>query len=228
MVASWRENSTWKCKISLRRSLDFEIIESRELTHETLTEVHRALTLTHRILGTHRYVIRLIKSAKAERVLDLGCGKGDLLVAIRSATGAQVVGVDIAGLTARPGCTAFVLNAVHDPLPEADVATALFLTHHLSEEDVIRLIQNVRRTCRRLIVVDLVRHRLPLVLFRVFLAPWLPPINAADGATSIRRAFTFEEFQALVERALAGTRSRVKSHMGWAKTRMVFDMEFLE
>lgn len=203
-------------------------MESGGLKPETLSDVHRALTLTHRLLGTHHDIVSLMKSAKPSRVLDLGCGQGDLLVAIRAATGAEVVGVDLAELAPRAECTVLKRDAVNDPLPPADIATALFLTHHLSNDDVIRLIRNVRRTCRRLIIIDLVRHRLPLVLFRMFLAPWLPPINAADGATSIRRAFTFQEFHALIQQALAGTPGTVNSHLDWARTRMVFDIKFLD
>jgi hypothetical protein len=82
------------------------------------------------------------------------------------------------------------------------VAISLFTAHHLSEEELAGLIVNVSRSCRRLILLDLVRHRAPLALFRVFVAPWLCRMNAQDGATSIRRAYTAEEMRRVEETAL--------------------------
>ena len=67
------------------------------------------------------------------------------------------------------------------------------MTHHLTDEDVIRLIHNVRRSCRRLIILDLVRHPLPAFLFRILVAPFVHRISAADGMHSFRRAFTAED-----------------------------------
>jgi hypothetical protein len=73
-----------------------------------------------------------------------------------------------------------------------------------------RLIRNVSRSCRRFILLDLVRHPVPLVLFRVFVAPLLSRINALDGQTSIRRAFTAMELRGVVERALTTNGRPVK------------------
>jgi len=50
----------------------------------------------------------------------------------------------------------------------------------------VALIRNVGRSCRRFILLDLVRHRLPLALFRLFVAPLASPIVAIDGRISIR------------------------------------------
>ncbi len=117
-----------------------------------------------------------------------------------------VVGVDLRP----PGAHALPFpilraDAANEPLPEADVAISNWLAHHLSEDDFISLIRNVGRSCRRFIVFDLVRSRLPLVLFRTFIAPFLTAVNAADGCTSIRRAFTPDEMLAIVRKALEGT-----------------------
>jgi hypothetical protein len=89
-------------------------------------------------------------------------------------------------------------DAVHDRLPSADVAYSLCLAHHLSEEELVALIRNVRRSCRRFIVIDPVRHWLPLGLFRAFVAPFFSWVAAADGTTSIRRAYTPDEMKRIV------------------------------
>jgi hypothetical protein len=55
------------------------------------------------------------------------------------------------------------------------------------------------------VILDLVRHRVPLALFSAFAPLCLPRLNTLDGRQSIRRAHTPEEFRALVARAVAET-----------------------
>jgi hypothetical protein len=102
-------------------------------------------------------------------------------------------------------------NAVTDPLPDADVAVCLMMAHHLSEIDLAGLIQNVSRSCGRLLLLDLVRHPMPLWLFRMFMAPMLGRINALGGQTSIRRAYTAPEMNSIVTGALHGVQRMVRS-----------------
>jgi hypothetical protein len=80
----------------------------------------------------------------------------------------------------------------------------MHLGHHLSTDDLIRLIRNVGRYCRRFILLDLVRHPLPLALFRTFLAPLVCAIDAEDGQRSIRRSYTREELREIAATALSG------------------------
>ncbi len=79
--------------------------------------------------------------------------------------------------------------------------------HHLTLEEIVALIRNVGRTCRRFVIQDLIRHPLPLVLFTVFLCPLIGREAAVDGRQSIRRAFTPAEFAEMVRTAIAGTRA---------------------
>ena len=95
-------------------------------------------------------------------------------------------------------------SVTSDALPRADVAMSVCLAHHLTDDQFVALIRNVGRSCPRFIILDLVRSPLPLALFRVVAPLVLPPVNVADGALSIRRAFTAAEFRALVSRALNG------------------------
>ena len=97
------------------------------------------------------------------------------------------------------------LDAVREVLPRADVAVSVCLVHHLRDEEFVEMIRNVGRTCRRFVILDLVRHRVPLALFSAFGPLCLPRVNVLDGRQSIRRAYTPEEFRALIARAVAGT-----------------------
>jgi hypothetical protein len=135
--------------------------------------------------------------------MDIGCGRGGLLKQIRRRLPVETVGVDL-----RPSPGVIPLNAVHDPLPEADVAFAVYMVHHLDEADVVNLIRNVRRSCRRFIILEVVRHPAPLWLYRAFIAPLVPKVNAIDGARSVERGFTARELNALVRQAVGGDRFR--------------------
>jgi hypothetical protein len=85
------------------------------------------------------------------------------------------------------------------------VAYSTYVAHHLCDVDVVRMDRNVGRSCRRLILLDVVRCWVSLALFRMGIVPFVSRITAADGRTSIRRTYAPRELSALVARALAGT-----------------------
>ncbi len=177
------------------RSLETEILETTPLPVAVVDRVHRDLTRLHRLLGDTRQVIRCIQSdpLPVRRVLDIGCGHGGVLDDVRRRLLVDVVGVDLHPPDHSP-VPIVRADAVRDCLPKADVAYSICVAHHLAEGEVAALICNVGRSCRRFILVDLVRHWLPLTLFRTFVAPFLSRVAGADGIVSVRRAFTPGEF----------------------------------
>jgi len=100
-----------------------------------------------------------------------GCGQGALLVEIRKRLGAEVIGFDLRPAPSDSPVPIIAGNAVTYRLPEADVTVCVVTAHHLSETELAGLIANVSRSCDRFILLDLVRHRVPLALFRISLAP---------------------------------------------------------
>jgi 2-polyprenyl-3-methyl-5-hydroxy-6-metoxy-1,4-benzoquinol methylase len=192
------------------RCKDVEILDEVDMPAAVVAQIYRELRMVNFWLGNTGALLALLeRAADAEvapvrRVLDIGCGQGALLVAIREKLGLEVVGMDLRPAPAEAPVRIVTGNAVTDPLPEADVTICMMMAHHLSEAELGALIGNVARSCRRFIVLDLVRHPVPLALFRVFVAPLLGRINAADGKTSIRRAYTAREMRRIVDGALAG------------------------
>ena len=185
-----------------------EIMDDPNVPDDVWEKFHRDLSRLERVLGCHRTVIRALRDDQrpAESVLDIGCGNGMLLRKIRQDLGVAVTGIDLrAPRNPEQDITIMETDAVREPLPLADVAVSVYLVHHLSERGIVDLIRNVGRTSRRLILLDLVRHWLPLVLFRVFLGPLFGSIVHADGCQSIRRAYTPGELRTLVEEALGGS-----------------------
>ena len=214
----------------MKRSFDPEIIDDPNLPEETLSLVYRDLTRTHRFLGNIRaLVLALRRNAKPlRRVLDIGCGRGELLLEIRRKMGVEAIGVDVRVADAfRPGVPIIQADAVRDPLPPCDVALAVCVAHHLADEHLVEMIQNVGRFSKRFVILDLVRHPLPLLLFRCFVAPFVHWINAADGVSSIRRSYTPVELESLVRLALQGSAGTYRHSVGPLYIRQIVDISYL-
>jgi SAM-dependent methyltransferase len=207
----------------------FEILDTPEIPDECAGKTYRELARIHRWLGDTRCIRRAIAAdpLPVRRILDVGCATGVVLERLQSKLRVEAIGVD---LYPRPAVSASVpilrADAVRDALPRADVAYSMYLGHHLNEIDLASLIQNVGRFCRRFILLDLVRHPLPLAFFRVALAPLCGPIVAVDGERSIRRSYTVSELRRVAEVALAGTGATFRHRVAPFWARQVIDVAY--
>jgi SAM-dependent methyltransferase len=212
----------------MNRSSESEILDGSTIPEIEAARAYEELQRTHEWLGNTSAILRLLRRdpLPVRTVLDIGCGHGALLQLVRRQLGAEVVGFDLRPAPANAPVPILTGNAVTDSLPCADVALAVCLAHHLSEADLIRLIRNVSRSCRRLILLDLVRHWLPLVLFRSFVYPLLGSLNAQDGITSLHRSFTRRELHGIVDTALKGSSAKVKHSVAPFYIRQVVDISW--
>jgi SAM-dependent methyltransferase len=210
------------------RQYTTELMDDPSVPEEIVAQAYRGLELTHRWLGNTAAILRLLRRdpLPVRKVLDIGCGQGALLHEIRCKLGVEVVGFDLRPSPQSAPVPIQLGDAVVDPLPPADVALTVCMAHHLSENDLVRLIRNVSRTSRRFILLDLVRNRLPLVLFRTFVCPFLPPINVTDGLTSIRRAYTPRELRKIVDAAVEGTGGQVRHTVTPLYIRQIIDIRW--
>jgi SAM-dependent methyltransferase len=191
----------------LNRESGSEILDRDGLPDALVERAYRDLATIHHWLGDTRHIVRAIRqdALPIRRIMDVGCGTGVVLAEVGRKLGVEVVGADIKSHPAIAAPIPIVkADARHEPLPFADIAFSMHLGHHLSEPDLTRLIRNVGRFCRRFILLDLVRHPLPLALFRLFVAPFVCPIDAKDGQISVRRSYTPAEFRRVAASALAG------------------------
>ncbi len=188
------------------RSLTPELMDDAEFACDKREEFHAELARLNRLLGNNKLIFEKLRREVPARVMDIGCGEGALLADVRAAFGAEVTGVDLQDCPANPfGVNIIVGDATKIPLPPSDVALSVLTIHHLSEEEVVALVKNVGRSAKRFVIVDLVRHRLPLTLFSIFMRPLLTQLVFSEGVQSIRRAYTPDELRALVVRGLTGT-----------------------
>ena len=215
----------------MQRAFNPEILDGNDVPEESAARVHRDITAIHRLLGDTRCIVQALRRdpVPVRRVLDIGCGYGGTLEEVTRALGIAGVGIDITtpsqghSSTSQPIIRA---DAVRDPLPVADAAFSLHTAHHLSDSELIQMIRNVGRSCRRFILLDLVRSPLPLALFKIFVAPFGSSIAASDGQTSVRRAYTPAELNALVTEALAATDARFRHSVSPLSLRQIVDISY--
>jgi SAM-dependent methyltransferase len=213
----------------ITRLIQAELLEQLELSEDVVCQAYRQLTRIHSLLGDTRAVIGALRRdpLPVRRVMDIGCGQGGVLAKIRRQLGVEVIGIDIRpGLGANPDVPIRVADAVRDPLPPADVAISMYLGHHLTDDELARLISNVGRYCRRFILLDLVRHPAPLNLFRAFVAPFASSIVAQDGQTSIARAYTVAELRRITAGALSGTDAVFSHSVAPLQIRQIIDIDY--
>jgi SAM-dependent methyltransferase len=211
------------------RADETEILDQAEVPAALAMRAYRDLARIHRLLGDTGWVIRAIRRdpLPVRRVLDVGCATGSVLEHVSRKLNVDAVGVDLSPrLEIASSVPILRADAVRDPLPRADVAFSMHLGHHLQESELIDLIRNVGKYCRRFVLLDLVRHPLPLGLFRVFVAPFLCRIAALDGQTSVRRSYTPAELNRIVATALDGSGGRFRHAVAPFYTRQVIDISY--
>jgi SAM-dependent methyltransferase len=212
----------------LKRSRETEILDRPGVPRVQAARAYRDLARLHRYLGDTASIVAAVRRdpLPVRRILDVGCGQGEVLRDLRAHLPVEVLGVDLNPVAVAGADLPIILaDAVLDPLPYADVAFSMCLGHHLSETELVKLIRNVGRSCRRFILMDLVRHPLPLALFRLFLAPFLGPIAMADGQASIRRSYTPAEMTQIAVEALNGA-GRFRHSVAPFYARQTLDIEY--
>ena len=157
--------------------------------------------------------LRRVPRDEPVTLLDIGCGYGDLLRAIRRwarRRGREIglCGIDLNGATvaiaraATPADDRIEYRVANGlalaPAQGADFIVSSLLAHHLSNAEIERFLRAIEGGARRgWLVCDLVRHRLPYHaigvaggLLRVH------PVVVSDGRLSVARALTRGEWRA--------------------------------
>jgi len=175
-------------------------------TYERFGLVNRAVACWGRV---YRELIRpelaaLERAGHGARILDIGCGAGDVLhrlVAAARRDGFAVVGVGIdpdarAIAAARPGPGVHFRRAYSRELVNEgatfDLVVSNHLLHHMGADEFDALLADSARLGERLSVhSDIARGRLAYAAFSLGALPVAPgTFLRVDGLTSIRRSYT--------------------------------------
>lgn len=145
-------------------------------------------------------------------VLDVGCGSGELLryiaeFARQNGKNAHLVGIDLneisTSVTASESREFPEISAIRGDafkLPFADntfdYAISSLFFHHLTDDQIPQALNEMSRVARRATyVIDLHRHPMAYVLYRLFcFAFQISPLVTQDGSLSILKGFKPTEF----------------------------------
>jgi SAM-dependent methyltransferase len=193
-------------------------------SYESLRDCLRGIEWVSRLTRGHRptmeFMERLVASPTSEnpdaghpplRVVDVGCGYGEMLRRIerwskKRGIAVKLTGVDLNAYAVRAAREASAGSGIEWVAGDvyscavaggADVVISSLVTHHLSEEEIVRFLAWMEGTAQRgWFINDL--HRKPMP-YRVFSAvmkfgPWHPFLRP-DGLASIRRSFLAEDWE---------------------------------
>ncbi len=153
-----------------------------------------------------------LKDSEAFSVLDVGCGSGELLryiaeFAQRNGKKTKLVGIDLNEISTSvttsesrefPEISAIRGDAFHLPFADNtfDYAISSLFFHHLTDKQIPQALKEMSRVARRCIyVIDLHRHPMAYVLYKLFCFAFrISPLVTQDGSLSILKGFKTSEF----------------------------------
>jgi SAM-dependent methyltransferase len=211
-------------------------------SYEDLRDCLRDLAVVNRLTGAYRptlgwleTVVGLDSPPGPLRIVDVGCGYGDMLRRIeiwaaRRGLAVELIGVDLnpdAVRAAREATPAesrirFIAGNVYScaQAQGADLVVSSLLTHHLSEAEIVHLLRWMESTARRgWFVSDLHRQAVPYHFFRA-VAPvsgWHRFVHH-DGPVSILRSFVPEDWRRMC--AAAGLSAESVNIDEWRPARL--------
>jgi SAM-dependent methyltransferase len=157
---------------------------------------------------TMAWLDEVAKPGEALRIVDVGCGGGDMLRRVaawaeRRGVKVELVGVDLNPYAARAArefsCPKLGIEWVTGDafsISDVDVVISSLLTHHLPTAEVVRFLGWMEKVARRgWFVNDLCRERVPYYGFGVIArAVGWHRFVVHDGPVSFRRAFREEDW----------------------------------
>lgn len=187
----------------------------------------RHLAAINRWTAAYRPVRRWLRRFAGQgrvSLLDVGCGGGDGLRHIAAWAARQGMALSLTGLDRHPAVIAaaraatppgmairYLAGDVFACEERFDLVTSSLFTHHLDDAEIVRFLGWMEGHAERgWLVSDLHRHPLPAAVVRAA-AALLPvsPLVAHDAPVSVGRAFTRDDWTALLRRAGLAQQARI-------------------
>jgi SAM-dependent methyltransferase len=163
-------------------------------------------------------------SRRPLRILDIACGGGDTVRALKRRARQEGIPLDVHGCDVSPTAVAharnqarhegveasfFELDVLRSPIPDGfDLVCSTLFLHHLREDEVVHLLAGMAEAADTLVLQDLQRTRAGYWLAQGTLRLLSRSrVAQVDGPRSVRASFQIPEMEALAQRAgLEGAR----------------------
>ena len=208
-----------------KRSEKLERIDTGDYTPAEYDRFLREIRFINRFTGDTRVLkntlLREVRHLDLRKfsVLDVGAGSGELLRTIAEFGRKTNREFFLTGVELNERSAKAILEASADfpeiksvrgdalKLPFADNSfdysiCSLFI-HHLSDENIVSVLQEMNRVSRRgIFVIDLHRHPMAYELYKIFCVAFrISPLVREDGSLSILRSFKPDELRRFSEEA---------------------------
>ena len=204
-----------------KRSDKLERIDTGDYTPEEYDRFLHDIRLVNRFAGDNRALKKtLLREVEKENlhgfsVLDVGAGSGELLRVIaksarKSKKNCQLFGLELNERSAKAileesknftEIKSIRSDALQLPFADKsfDYAICSLFTHHFADENIVRILREMSRVSRRKIfVIDLHRHRIAYVFYKIFCVAFqISRLVREDGSLSILRSFKPDELEKL-------------------------------
>jgi 2-polyprenyl-3-methyl-5-hydroxy-6-metoxy-1,4-benzoquinol methylase len=167
------------------------------------------------------------------RIVDVGCGCGDMLRRIerwakRRGHAVELMGIDLSpeviqvaqSFTSTASQIRWIVGDAFSYDEPFDVALSALLTHHLEEPVIVRFLKWMETNAKRgWYINDLVRERTPYRIFGLAgrVLRWHPQVRH-DGPVSFRRAFQEADWQRML--SVAGIAEEKVKLQRWTPGRL--------
>lgn len=201
------------------RSDQFEIMDDMTMSGPELRRTLDLLASINLWLGGNALtrdgvgkMLQPLSKEKTIRIVDLGCGNGDMLRKLHVFGKKNGYDLQLLGIDANPASVAYAtqlsegmsnvsfstLNIFSSEFREMeyDIAIATLFMHHFSDEEITELISGIKKKSRiGVLVNDLHRSELAYALFWVISLFFGNHVARNDGLVSIRKAFRRKDLE---------------------------------
>lgn len=210
------------------RSSEKERLDDLNLDGETLHQALQSLGWINRWFGNHRSVIKAIHAVqknekKLLRIIDLGCGGGDLALAVAKSLRRHKIEFTLTGIDGNANTIAYAQHkcAAYSEIiflqadimnkdfciPPCDILISSHFMYHFTSDALVDLLKsNVSDISTAFIFSELKRNQFAMWLFKYshFMLP-ISRLAKADGLLAIQRSFAEKEWLAILQQAGIGT-----------------------
>jgi len=210
------------------RSLEKERLDNLNLDGDTLHQALQSLDWINRWFGNHRSVIKAIhavykKDKKLLRIIDLGCGGGDLALALAKSLRRHKIEYTITGIDGNANTIAYAQNKCaafsaitflqadimdkHFRIQPCDILISSHFIYHFTSDALVDFFKNnLPAISTAFIFSELKRNHIAMWLFKC--SRLMLPISRLakeDGLLAIQRSFAKKEWLTILQQAGIGT-----------------------
>ncbi|MFT5207321.1 MAG: 2-polyprenyl-3-methyl-5-hydroxy-6-metoxy-1,4-benzoquinol methylase [Candidatus Omnitrophota bacterium] len=189
------------------RSKKLEILDQDCITPSEINTSLDFMVKVNKYLGGSKAIINYFETYAKEdalRIVDLGCGSGDIPFALVQWAKKRNKKISIIALDINPHCLQYAQSHYATPeieyknhsafefntLGQFDYAISSMFFHHLTDEKIIQLLQLMQEHCKQgFIINDLERHALAYMGVGLLATTTLNKIVLHDSTLSVARAF---------------------------------------